>query len=126
MGPCGLGDIRVTRCCCAQNTPRGLSMTEHQNIDLEAARDIFPVKGKLKMWLILALRDIPTSLAPPFFTAFRTREADAHLQGPGTSSPSALFSCVAVHFFYLLHSCSTPFLLCILCHISIFLHTIHQ
>lgn len=36
------------------------------------------MKGKLKVWLILVLRDIPTSLAPLFFTAFR-----AYLQEPG-------------------------------------------
>lgn len=94
MGPCGLGDSRVIRCCCAQNTPRGVSMTEHQNIDLEAARDIFPaVKGNLKMWLILVLRYILISVASFFFTAFRAGEAEAHLWEPGTRSPSALLSC---------------------------------
>lgn len=54
-------------------------MTEHQNVDLEAAGDIFPaVEGRLKIWLILVLRDILTSLATPFCTAFRAGEAEAH------------------------------------------------
>lgn len=75
--PSALHDTRVTKRCSAQNTARGFSIREQQNIDLAVSEDIFAaVKAKLKVWFILVSRDISSALAPLFFAAFTAWEAE--------------------------------------------------